>query len=92
MQSYLCVSLNATSLDAVALVLRGNGLVVYASDIADAALELPNVDALIKNDMQGDCPEMIMHASIVGGRGPIVGRLPPEQALPWGSEAAHARG
>lgn len=72
-QSYFCVSLNSTNLDAVALVLRGNGLVVYAGDIADAAQELPNVDALIKKDAQGDCPESMMHARCVRGRGPTWG-------------------
>ena len=53
-QSYLCVSLNAPNLDAVAKVLRGNGLVLFASNIAGAADQLPNVAALIDQDAQGD--------------------------------------
>ena len=55
-QSYLCVSLDSTGLDAVAKVLRGNGLVVFASNIADAADGLPNVAALIAKDSQGEHP------------------------------------
>ena len=54
-QSYLCVSLDSTNLDAVAKVLRINGLVIYASNIADAADELPNVVDLIGEDAGGDC-------------------------------------
>ena len=53
MQSYLCVSLNSTNLDAVAKVLRSDGLVLFASNIAGNADTLPNVAALIDQDAEG---------------------------------------
>ena len=53
-QSYLCVSLDAANLDAVAKVLRGNGLVQYASSMAGDADQLPNVAALIDQDAAGE--------------------------------------
>ena len=50
-----CVSLDSENLEAVAKVLRGDGLVVFAGDMAGAADDLPNVAALIDGDRRGDC-------------------------------------
>ncbi|CAL5225201.1 g7984 [Coccomyxa viridis] len=52
-QSYLCVSFDPGNLDAVAEVLRGDELTIYASDVAGLDGQYPNVQQLIKANHRG---------------------------------------
>ena len=52
-QSYLCVSFNASNLDKVADVLRGDELTIYATNIDGLADQYPNMQKLIKANRRG---------------------------------------
>lgn len=53
-QSYLCVSFDASNLEKVADVLRGDELTIYASNIDGLADQYPNIQELIKANRRGD--------------------------------------
>jgi hypothetical protein len=53
-QSYLCVSFDASNLDTVAAVLRGDELTIYATNINGLADQYPNIQKLIKANRRGD--------------------------------------